>query len=264
MEVAHLSDLHFGTEQPEVVAGLYAFLERRTPSLVIVSGDFTQRARVAQFRAARACLERLPKPQLVVPGNHDQPLWDFTRRIVSPLGRYRRFITSDLQPMHAAEGVVFLGIDTPCRWVWKRGRMRPDHLDVMRRRLSDEGDRRLRVLVTHHPLLPAPGAPRFGPLYGEVELALGFLRKHGPAVLLAGHLHLADTGGIHATESGSLLAIQAGTAISRRLRNQPNAFNWLELDDHRVRVTVYKWDGARFAESDAQEYVRIRGWERVE
>ena len=65
------------------------------PDLVVISGDFTQRARTEQFKEACEFLERLRErghEVLGVPGNHDVPLYDVLRRFLSPLTRYRRYI----------------------------------------------------------------------------------------------------------------------------------------------------------------------------
>src|SRR5687767_11534600 len=78
--IAHISDLHFGRVDPPVVEGLAADLARRKPTLLVVSGDFTQRARRKQYEQAAGFLKRLPGPQLVVPGNHDIPMFDIIRR----------------------------------------------------------------------------------------------------------------------------------------------------------------------------------------
>src|SRR5690349_4552927 len=96
--LAHISDLHFGAEDPVVTRHLLADLASVDPSLVIVSGDLTQRARRAEFQAARAWLAQVPFPQLIIPGNHDVPLFDVVRRFLSPLGRYQRLIAKELNP----------------------------------------------------------------------------------------------------------------------------------------------------------------------
>jgi len=263
-ELVHVSDLHFGTEDPTVAEGLVRAMMERPPELLIVSGDLTQRALPDQFVAARRCLDHLAVPRLVVPGNHDQPLWDFSRRLLAPLARFRQFVTPDLDPLVRLKDALVLGLDTTWRWVWKRGCIRQQHLDAIRASLGAMDDSRLRILVTHHPFLPAPGAPRFAPMYGRTDEALSLLRHCGPAVLLAGHLHLGDTGGIHATEAGSLLAVQAGTAISKRVRTQVNTFNRIQVQDHELSVTVCRWNGERFEDGDCQRYVReLRVWTPV-
>ena len=108
--IAHLSDLHFGREDPRAVDALARDLDELAPSLVAVSGDLTQRARAREFEKARDFLTGLAGPVLVVPGNHDVPLFDVVRRFVSPLGRYRAFVAEDLEPVHEDEELVVVGI----------------------------------------------------------------------------------------------------------------------------------------------------------
>ena len=80
--LAHISDLHFGRTDPERVKGLEDELARARPDLVVVSGDLVQRARVSHFIAARAFLDRLPFPYLVIPGNHDIPVFNPLKRFL--------------------------------------------------------------------------------------------------------------------------------------------------------------------------------------
>ncbi|HMF56075.1 MAG TPA: metallophosphoesterase family protein, partial [Pyrinomonadaceae bacterium] len=101
--IAHLSDLHFGRVDYSVIEPLIETVNGLKPDVVAVSGDLTQRARSAQFEEARKFLERLPGPQIVVPGNHDVPLHNVFARFVQPLDKYRRYITDDLQPFYADE-----------------------------------------------------------------------------------------------------------------------------------------------------------------
>ena len=85
--VAHLSDLHFGRIDPAALEPLRRRVIELTPDLVVISGDLTQRARAQQFREARAFLDSLPGPQIVVPGNHDVPLYNVLARFLRPLAR---------------------------------------------------------------------------------------------------------------------------------------------------------------------------------
>src|SRR4051794_5611299 len=109
--IVHLSDLHFGRVDPLVVDALRGTVNTLAPDLVVVSGDFTQRARGKQFRKARAFIEALPRPQLVIPGNHDVPMHNVFARFFNPLGRYRKHITTDLQPTYEDDEVVVIGTD---------------------------------------------------------------------------------------------------------------------------------------------------------
>ena len=96
--LVHLSDLHFGRTDPALIEPLLASIAAIAPDLVVVSGDLTQRARAAQFAEARAFLDRIAQPRIVVPGNHDVPLYRVWERFLSPLGKYKKHIGSDLEP----------------------------------------------------------------------------------------------------------------------------------------------------------------------
>src|SRR5215208_2322300 len=113
--IIHLSDLHFGAHDPKLVDAVEGQVNADKPDLVVVSGDFTQRARTEQFKEACEFLDRLREAGhdvLGVPGNHDVPLYDVLRRFLSPLARYRRFIDDSLCPFVELPGVAVLGINT--------------------------------------------------------------------------------------------------------------------------------------------------------
>src|SRR5690606_3679902 len=99
--VLHISDPHFGTERPQVVQALERLAHAQAPALVILSGDVTQRARKVEFKQAGAFMDRLAAPaRLVIPGNHDIPLFDLFTRMFRPYARYERIFGADLEPIH--------------------------------------------------------------------------------------------------------------------------------------------------------------------
>ena len=105
------------------------------PDLVVISGDFTQRARTEQFKEACEFLDRLRDAGhevLGVPGNHDVPLYDVLRRFLSPLTRYRRFIDDKLCPFHELPGAAVLGINTARSLTFKDGRINHEQIDFIR------------------------------------------------------------------------------------------------------------------------------------
>src|SRR3984893_1388274 len=104
--VVHLSDLHFGRVDPRLVPPLVQTIQAIAPDLIAVSGDLTQRARRSQFVQARAFLERLPFPRIIVPGNHDVPLYNIVARFLNPLADYRRYIAHDLEPVFVDEEMI--------------------------------------------------------------------------------------------------------------------------------------------------------------
>src|SRR5687767_1345106 len=99
--IAHVSDLHFGRTDAALVTGLHAALTNLSPTLVVISGDFTQRARDREFVQARAFLEQLSAPWLAVPGNHDIRLYDLYGRFIRPLQGYKRYISPNVEPLYS-------------------------------------------------------------------------------------------------------------------------------------------------------------------
>ena len=265
----HLSDLHFGAHDPKLVDAVEQRIDDAKPDLVVISGDFTQRARTEQFEQACQFLERLKAAGhevLGVPGNHDVPLYDVLRRFLSPLTRYRRFIDESLCPFHELPGAAVLGINTARSLTFKDGRINQDQVTYIRDTFSRTRADTARILVTHHPLfaLPVGDGPELGKAIGRQEVALDAVAEAGVDLLLAGHNHRASTH--HAkdlvTDAGPALVIQAGTATSTRLRDEEQSFNLLEVGNAEVTVAVQAWDGNGYASSDAQRFVR-RGehWE---
>src|SRR5258707_261934 len=110
--LAHLSDIHFGTVNPEILDPLIDAVHKLDPHVVVVSGDLTQRARPAEFLEAKAFLQRLPRPQIVVPGNLDGPLYNLYERFVERLECYQRYITEDLDPEFIDEEIAVMGANT--------------------------------------------------------------------------------------------------------------------------------------------------------
>ncbi|ACB77175.1 metallophosphoesterase family protein [Opitutus terrae] len=260
--IAHLSDLHFGTEILAVVDGLAHELHTRLPSLVVISGDLTQRARRAQFAAARSFLARLPRPQLIVPGNHDVPLYDLARRFFAPLARYRHYICAELNPLHCDAEVCAIGLNTARSLTWKSGRISAAQIARLRAHLQHAGPR-LKVIVTHHPFVPPPDDVGIK-LVGRAGLAIPLFDAHQADLLLAGHLHrgyAADIRAHYQLARRSVLAAQAGTATSGRTRHEPNAYNWIQLEAERITIEVRSWSGRGFTTLRTARYARSpEGW----
>jgi 3',5'-cyclic AMP phosphodiesterase CpdA len=256
--IAQISDLHFGAERPEIVEGLLRDLERMRPSLVAVSGDLTQRARRNEFVAARLFLDRIASPRVVVPGNHDIPLFDVLNRFLRPLARFRRYIHEDVDPFLLSDGVAVMGLNTARSNTWKDGRVSAAQIESLRTRFGAAPPGLLKVLVTHHPFLPPPGDPS-PPIVGRAMEALRAAEACGVDLLLAGHLHHGYTGDVRTHHAGirrAILVAQAGTATSHRVRNEPNSYNVIRADPERLSFSLRVWDGTRFEETRTAGYVK--------
>lgn len=257
----HLSDLHFGAHDPRLVEGVERKVKEAAPDLVVISGDFTQRARTEQFQDACRFLERLRDAGhevLAVPGNHDVPLYDVFRRFLSPLTRYMRYIDDTLCPLQEIPGATVLGINTARSLTFKDGRISEEQMTFIRQTFDRTDPQATRILVTHHPLFALQVGEGMTPAVGRSELALDAIGDAGVDMLLAGHNHHAS---IHnarelVTRAGPSLVIQAGTATSTRVREQQQSFNRIDIDGPRVIVTVESWNGSDFVAKDAQPYER--------
>jgi 3',5'-cyclic AMP phosphodiesterase CpdA len=262
--LVHLSDLHFGAHDERLVEAVERRIDDLKPDLVVISGDFTQRAKTEQFKEAGDFLDRLQRSGhevLGVPGNHDVPLYDVLRRFLSPLARYRRFIDESLCPFVELPGVAVLGINTARSLTFKDGRINQDQVAFIRETFSRTPAEAFRVLVTHHPLFALSVGEEVTRAIGRQELALDAIQEAGVDMLLAGHNHHAS---IHSaadlvTRAGGALVIQAGTATSTRVREQEQSFNVIDVADGAVTVTVNAWRQGSFAALDAQRYAWEEG-----
>src|SRR5471032_3307632 len=134
--IVHLSDLHFGRVDQSLLRPLQELVASLAPDVVVVSGDLTQRARTEEFKAARAFLDTLPVPQIVVPGNHDIPLYNVASRFLAPLRKYTRYVTLDMAPQYVDDEIAVLCVNTARSLTFKDGRINHDQIAQIRQRLG--------------------------------------------------------------------------------------------------------------------------------
>ena len=262
--IAHISDVHFGREDPEIVAGLLAAVERAKPDVVVVSGDLTQRAKKRQFRAARAFLRELPKvPQIVVPGNHDVSATNLLERAIRPLARYKRYITEDLNPFFEDGEIAIAGINTVRIAAVKDGRLNLWQVRKACEQLGAVGPNAVRVVVTHHPI----DMPAEDERHTLVHRAVMAMREFSAAhvdLFLSGHFHSGlalVTSARYKLQGYSAVVAHAGTAVSTRTRGEANSWNLIEIGDKSIDVQQMIWTGKKFEKGDRILYERCaEGW----
>lgn len=222
----HLSDTHFGTEQPPVVEALVAFAAALRPDVVVLSGDITQRARPAQFRAAKAFVERLGVPVLAIPGNHDIALFDLWARLTKPYERFATAFGADLEPVYRSPDWLVVGVNTTRAWRHKQGEVSSAQRARVASLLAAASPAQLRVVVVHQPAAVPHASERGNLLRGHAE-ATSLWAQAGADLVLGGHIHLPYT--LPLTGLARRLCVaQAGTAVSSRTRpGVPNSVNVL-------------------------------------
>ncbi|HZX81719.1 MAG TPA: metallophosphoesterase family protein [Lysobacter sp.] len=265
--LVHVSDLHFGRVDPALLAPLRESIVAAKPDVLVVSGDLTQRARRVQFAEAAGYLRTLPGPQIVVPGNHDVPLYDVARRFLSPLRRFRRYVTSEEMPTYVDDEIAVVGVNTARSLTFKGGRINLRQVQAIGQRFHGLPERMTRIVVTHHPFdIPDDGDE--ADLLGRGPMAMAAFAKAEVDVFLSGHLHRSNVGGTarrYRIEGFNALVVQAGTATSTRGRDEANAFNVLRIGESQLEVETWRWSTERSAfeqaATAAYRYVRGTGWQ---
>ena len=242
----HLSDIHFGRLEASTVQPLADAISRVRPDLLAVSGDLTQRARRTEFAQARTFLDALPFPRLVVPGNHDVPLYNVFTRFATPLARYTHAITDNLAPVHRDDEMIVVGVNTARSWTWGEGRINAAQVEEIVRHLAGVPRELIRIVVTHHPF-DLPEGVKETRLLGRAVMAMERLSAAGADLFLAGHLHISHIG--HTAEryniaGHSALVVQAGT-VSTRSRGEQPSFNVVRIQRPRISVERLVWNPER-------------------
>ena len=222
----HISDPHFGTEQPTVVEALVAFALRQRPDLVVLSGDITQRARPAEFSAAQAAMARLGAPLMAIPGNHDIPLFNVWARLRRPYAAHTAAFGCELEPVHASPDWLVVCVNTTRAWRHKDGQVSRRQIESVTRNLAAARPEQLRIVVVHQPVAVTRAEDVNNRLHGHAH-ALRRWSEAGADLVLGGHIHLPYVLQVHGA-ARRIWAVQAGTAVSSRVRRGvPNSVNLL-------------------------------------
>ena len=267
--IFHASDIHFGKpHRPELSDALVRLVHELGPGAVVISGDLTQRAKAAEYRAARVFLEALaPYPVIATAGNHDVPLYRFWERLFAPYRHYRSIIgpapdtVLDVDPGPGAPGGVrFVALDSssPLRAI-VNGRVTARQLEFADRSFTTAPAGALRVLVVHHNLVDPGDGPKAPPLRGASRI-LERVPRWGVGLILSGHIHRSYLGvGERARADGGVPLILAGTASSNRGRGRErgrNSFNLIRVDGSGIEATVYLYsrDAGGFQPAESRRY----------
>jgi 3',5'-cyclic AMP phosphodiesterase CpdA len=266
--ILHVSDLHVGPPFRKPIAeALVRQAHAIRPDLLVISGDFVQRADFpAQWRAAQELLAALPTPQLVVPGNHDVPLYNTHLRLLAPLGRYRRYISRDLNPVFERPGLVVVGAVTAHGLTVDGGWVSPAQAAALRTILGRYGPGVCKVVVWHHPVVNPPGLHKNRVIAGAHE-AIRLLDACDVEMLLCGHIHVSYVGNtldvVNDLRQGTIIC-QSGTTTSRRgygREQGKNSCNLIEVDDQAIRVSqlLYMDEADRFVPAAEHAFPRRAG-----
>lgn len=244
-----LSDTHFGTERPAVVEALVRWVGEHTPDVLVLSGDITQRARRKQFRAARVFLDRIAVPaSLVIPGNHDIPLFAFWERLLRPYAHHASVFGPELEPVLDTSELLVVSVNTTRWYRHVDGEVSSEQVERVAARLARAAPAQLRVVVTHQPIAVNRPQDEHNLLHGR-EPAARRWSAAGADLVLGGHIHLPYVAALHEQLPDlprPLWGVQAGTALSRRIRHQAdNSLNFIRYEGGGAgarHAFVERWD----------------------
>jgi len=222
-------------------------IDKIKPDLIIISGDLTQRATEKEYAEAKAFIDKLYYPVFVIPGNHDIPLYNVFRRMISPYKKYFKFISSNLSPVYTDKEIAVIGINTVRRSTISSGRISKKQIKETTKILEEIDPEKIKIIVCHHPFdLPTRSHhAHTHKVVARAKTAMNHLSQQKVDMFLAGHLHLShagDTTSRYKIKDYSGLIIQAGTAISKRSRGEPVSFNVLKINKPEIVVEHYSGD----------------------
>jgi len=249
--IIHVSDPHFGDEADlRKIAAVENLVPDLEPDVVVISGDFTLRARHGEYQAARMFVCELERtaPVYVIPGNHDVQWWWRPLIPFSPAVKYakfREYFGPALTPtLDLTEGIV-AGALTSHGITWRS--LTPHLRDIAvkgflprqeMRRVADVFDRarpeQARVLVMHHNVLQGEVSQRMG--LAHWKRAHRHIVESGADVVLCGHDHEH-----HIDVLDGVVISCAGTISARSQEGQPSAFHRVCIDDDAIQLELYAW-----------------------
>ena len=252
LTILHGSDLHFGKpHDPDAAEAFLGSVRAVAPDLLVLSGDFTQRAKVREYREAAEFLERLPEglPRVVTHGNHDVPLYRVLERLFRPYRNYRKWIAPELDQVTKVPGAVVVSLNStaPLRAI-VNGRLDDTQLAFARNAFREAPETDVRIVVLHHHLAPAPDYEGDRPV-PRAPAILEELKAMGVEMVLGGHLHRAYIGNSLDVYPGEdrergVVIVQSGTTTSRRGRARErakNSFNVIRVTEDRLEVVHHMY-----------------------
>jgi 3',5'-cyclic AMP phosphodiesterase CpdA len=243
MRLFHVSDVHFGREDPIAIAWFEALVKSERPDAVIMTGDLTMRARRREFAAGLGWLQRLGVPVTVEVGNHDLPYFNPIDRFFRPyhrMGAIKRLVEVPLD-LH---GIAIVPLVTTARaqwrWNWSKGKVSKGALARALALLEEVPKGKLVFIACHHPLIE--GATHASARTHRGADALAALAEAGAHAVLTGHVH--DPFDItHVIDGQTIRMIGAGT-LSERTRTTPPSFNEIRVNGEKFDVVVRAMDSA--------------------
>jgi 3',5'-cyclic AMP phosphodiesterase CpdA len=262
--ILHLSDPHFGAVDNDIAEIFLQTANAMKPDMSILSGDLTMRARRTELAAARAFIDRLPTPHLIIPGNHDIPLINQPYdRFFRSFKRYQDFIARDLEPELIVDGIHVVSLNSSRAFGfhadWSEGRLSHRQLSQMQHQFRNSPPGRRRILVLHHPLLELQIPDR--PVVKPLKNLLQAMEAAHVDIVMCGHFHRSQIllGGL--TVQWKSIISQAPTVCSTRTQGEPQGFHELLISGERVETIRHVFHEGAFVPAGSSVFTLDEtGW----
>ena len=260
-KIVHISDLHFGTEDSKIVNYFIDDMSDIKPNVVVVSGDLTQRAKTNEYIKAKDFLGRLEYQKVVIPGNHDIPLYQIWNRILNPFKKFDKYF--DISDRYYSDNAIeIIGLNSVQNLRWKSGKLSLEQLESGVSEFKKSGKNTVRILVVHHNLFHISSKRDAVKLF-KTKPIHRWLMQNKIDLVLFGHDHKSMIQPILFDDDNifDFILVQAGTATSNRTRGYSNSFNIIEISDDKCEIKIKEYKHQKFGIISDRQFVKISaGW----
>lgn len=243
MKIIHISDLHFGMNNSQIMNAFFQDIELIKPELIIISGDLTQRAKKKQFLALLAFLQKLSATVLIVPGNHDIPAYNLFERLFAPFRAFKHYIGNRYQSFFTNSITTILGVNSVNPWAIKDGKLAKKRLIDIKTYFSQE-KKAINILFFHHNFAHIKGMHK--PLEND-EQFLSYLKNSEVNIVCTGHLHYAKVSVLYKNNDKPCLILHAGTLLCTRSKDGLNSYYVIDIKNKKTVVDWRVFTGNQFS-----------------
>lgn len=247
--ILHLSDPHFGAADPLIASAFLTNTATLKTELTLLSGDLTMRATRSELLAAKAFVDQLQTPLLMIPGNHDIPAINQPfDRFFRPFSRYLATFHTPLEPTFENEHLHILCLNSSRPFGfhtdWSNGRLSTKQLARITETFAETPDKKIKILVTHHPLLELKvhGRQTIKPLPKLMEA----LENARVDLVLCGHFHRSQIATDTLQGSWKTIISQAPTVCSTRIYGEPQGFHEIRISPESAEIIHHTWQDGKF------------------
>ncbi|RUQ89498.1 metallophosphoesterase [Legionella septentrionalis] len=248
MKILHISDLHFGMHKPDILDFFLKDVDDIKPDIILVSGDCTQRALKEQYQELLAFLRNIKTEILIVPGNHDVPLYDVFERFFSPFKPFNTHVSCQYGTEFKNDKIRILGVNSVNPYRVKNGKISQKTLQKIKYYFKQPFSG-LSILFFHH---------NFDHLYDlhkplkNYQQLVNYLPESHIDLICTGHLHYANLSLIKKNNNRSALILHAGSLSCARKKDAHNSYFLIETTKNGCRIELRIFDERGFL--TLQEY----------